>query len=95
MSHLGKGVRTIYFNSKTKLFKQQLIMQNTNRIKMTVNSMLLPGDRESSPQGLFLEINKGILHIGYLPASIRMKIEKLFHDRKIVAMFCTVRLLKS
>lgn len=41
-------------------------------------------------------IRKGIAyHIGYLPASIRQRIEKLFKDGKITAMFCTSTLIEG
>lgn len=33
-------------------------------------------------------------HIGYLPASIRQRIEKLFKDGKITAMLCTSTLIE-
>lgn len=41
-------------------------------------------------------IRKGIAyHIGYLPASIRQRIEKLFKEGKITAMFCTSTLIEG
>jgi len=41
-------------------------------------------------------IRKGIAyHIGYLPASIRQRIEKLFKVGKITAMFCTSTLIEG
>lgn len=41
-------------------------------------------------------IKKGIAyHIGYLPASIRQRIEGLFKDGKITAMFCTSTLIEG
>ena len=41
-------------------------------------------------------IRKGIAyHIGYLPSSIRLRIEKLFKDGKIIAMFCTSTLIEG
>lgn len=41
-------------------------------------------------------IKKGIAyHIGYLPASIRQRIEKLFKAGKITAMFCTSTLIEG
>lgn len=41
-------------------------------------------------------IRKGIAYnIGYLPASIRQKIEKLFKDGKITAMFCTSTIIEE
>lgn len=41
-------------------------------------------------------IRKGIAyHIGYLPASIRQRIEKLFKAGKITAMFCTSTLIEG
>lgn len=41
-------------------------------------------------------IRKGIAyHIGYLPSSIRQRIEKLFKDGKITAMFCTSTLIEG
>lgn len=41
-------------------------------------------------------IKKGIAyHIGYLPSSIRQRIERLFKDGKITAMFCTSTLIEG
>ncbi len=41
-------------------------------------------------------VKKGIAyHIGYLPASIRQRIEKLFKAGKITAMFCTSTLIEG
>lgn len=41
-------------------------------------------------------IKKGIAyHIGYLPSSIRQRIETLFKDGKITAMFCTSTLIEG
>lgn len=34
-------------------------------------------------------------HIGYLPSAIRMRIEKLFKEEKITAMFCTSTLVEG
>ena len=41
-------------------------------------------------------IEKGVAyHIGYLPSSIRQRIEQLFKDGKITAMFCTSTLIEG
>lgn len=41
-------------------------------------------------------LKKGIAyHIGYLPSAIRMRIEKLFKEEKITAMFCTSTLVEG
>lgn len=41
-------------------------------------------------------IRKGVAyHIGYLPSSIRLRIEKLFKGGKITAMFCTSTLIEG
>ena len=41
-------------------------------------------------------IRQGIAyHIGYLPSSIRQRIERLFKDGKITAMFCTSTLIEG
>ena len=41
-------------------------------------------------------IKKGVAyHIGYLPASIRTRIETLFQSGKITTMFCTITLLEG
>ena len=41
-------------------------------------------------------IKKGVAyHIGYLPASIRQRIESLFKEGKITAMFCTSTLIEG
>ena len=41
-------------------------------------------------------ISKGVAyHIGYLPASIRQRIEQLFHEGAITALFCTSTLVEG
>ena len=41
-------------------------------------------------------LEKGVAyHIGYLPSTIRMRIEKLFKKEKITAMFCTSTLVEG
>jgi len=41
-------------------------------------------------------IKKGVaFHVGYLPASIRMTMERLFKERKINAIFCTSTLIEG
>lgn len=41
-------------------------------------------------------VTKGVAyHVGYLPPSIRMRIEELFRDQKIKIMFCTSTLLEG
>lgn len=41
-------------------------------------------------------VEKGVAyHIGYLPASIRQRIEQLFKDGKITTMFCTSTLIEG
>lgn len=100
VSHLGKGVQTIiYFNSKDKAIQAAIDYAKYEQDKN--DSELDAVAREIANQvhkDYFLAklIKKGIAyHIGYLPASIRMKIEKLFRDRKIVAMFCTSTLVEG
>jgi superfamily II DNA/RNA helicase len=100
VAHLGNGVQTIvYFNSKDKAIQAAIDYAAYEQDK---------GDRELDAlakeianqvhKDYFLArlIKKGIAyHIGYLPASIRMKIEKLFRDKKIVVMFCTSTLVEG
>lgn len=41
-------------------------------------------------------VSKGVAyHIGYLPASIRQRIERLFHEGAITAIFCTSTLVEG
>ena len=59
----------------------------------------LADDIKAQVQGDYYLANlvlKGIAyHIGYLPASIRQRIEKLFKAGKITAMFCTSTLIEG
>ncbi len=41
-------------------------------------------------------VRKGVgYHVGYLPASLRMRLEDLYRKRKITAMFCTSTLMEG
>lgn len=41
-------------------------------------------------------VRKGVAyHVGYLPASLRMRLETLYRKRKITAMFCTSTLMEG
>ncbi|TGJ77235.1 DEAD/DEAH box helicase [Caproiciproducens galactitolivorans] len=100
ITHLGKGVQSIvYFNSKDKAIQAAIDYAAYEEDKNDSELDSLSKEIENQVhKEYFLAklIKKGIAyHIGYLPASIRMKIEKLFRDRKIVAMFCTSTLVEG
>lgn len=94
IAHLRKDSQTVvYFNSKDKAIQAAIDYAAHEQDKG--DSALETLAKEIANQVhkddfLAQLIKKGVAyHIGYLPASIRMKIEKLFREKKIVAMFCT------
>lgn len=100
IAHLGNGVQTIvYFNSKDKAIQAAMDYAKLEKDKGDSELEALAKEIENQVhKDYFLTklIKKGVAyHIGYLPASIRMKIEKLFRDKKIVAMFCTSTLVEG
>ena len=100
IAHLGKDVQTIvYFNSKDKAIQAAIEYAKREQNKGDSELEALAKEIENQVhKDYFLAqlIKKGVAyHIGYLPASIRMKIEKLFREKKIVAMFCTSTLVEG
>jgi hypothetical protein len=96
IAHLRKDSQTVvYFNTKDKAIQAAIDYAAHEQDKG--DSALETLAKEIANQVhkddfLAQLIKKGVAyHIGYLPASIRMKIEKLFREKKIVAMFCTNR----
>jgi superfamily II DNA/RNA helicase len=95
-----EGKRTIvYFSGKDKAieaarsFAEHRVPMNDPELKE------LARDVRNEVHGEYYLaelIEKGVAyHIGYLPSSIRMRIEKLFKKEKITAMFCTSTLLEG
>jgi len=100
IASLGKGVQTIvYFNSKDKAIQAAIDYAKLEKDKGDSELDALAKEIENQVhKEYFLAklIKRGVAyHIGYLPASIRMKIEKLFREKKIVAMFCTSTLVEG
>lgn len=100
IAHLGKGVQTIvYYNSKDKAIQAAIDYAKHEQEKQDDELDTLAKEIENQVhKDYFLAklIKRGVAyHIGYLPASIRMKIEKLFREKKIVAMFCTSTLVEG
>jgi len=96
----GQGVQTIvYFNSKDKAIQAAIDFAKHVDEKGDDELNALAKEIESQVhKEYFLAqlIRRGVAyHIGYLPAAIRMKIEKLFREKKIVAMFCTSTLVEG
>jgi superfamily II DNA/RNA helicase len=96
----GQDVQTIvYFNSKDKAIQAAIDFSSRENDKGDAELNALAKEIESQVhKEYFLAqlIRHGVAyHIGYLPAAIRMKIEKLFRDKKIVAMFCTSTLVEG
>lgn len=92
-----EGKRTIvYFSGKDKAieaarsFAEHRVPMNDPELKE------LARDVRNEVHGEYYLaelIEKGVAyHIGYLPSSIRMRIEKLFKKEKITAMFVLVKL---
>lgn len=96
----GKQSRTIaYFNSKEKAIGAALEFEQSRKKLHDKELDDLASDVRKLVHGdYFLAdlLEKGIAyHIGYLPSSIRIRIEKLFKEEKITAMFCTSTLVEG
>lgn len=100
IAHLGRDSQTIvYFNSKDKAiqaaidFAKPLPELNDSDLDALSREI---GNQVHKDYFLAALIKRGVAyHIGYLPASIRMKVEKLYRDKKIIAMFCTSTLVEG
>lgn len=96
----GKQSRTIaYFNSKDKAIQAARDFERSRQKLHDTELDELAADVRKLVHGDYFLANlleKGIAyHIGYLPSSIRIRIEKLFKDEKITAMFCTSTLVEG
>ena len=91
----------VYYNGRNKAIKAAQIYANCPEIqeKHDVELDNLSKDIAQEVHGdYFLSgmIKKGVAyHVGYLPASIRTRIENLFRCGKITTMFCTSTLLEG
>lgn len=98
--YYGKQSRTIaYFNSKDKAIAAALQFEKSRQKLHDKELDELAADVRKLVHGdYFLAdlLEKGIAyHIGYLLSSIRIRIEKLFKDEKITAMFCASTLVEG
>lgn len=95
-----------YFSSKDKAINAALVFAGIKKhidggIQRPIDPELTELARDVRNQvhkDYFLAglLEQGIAyHIGYLPSAIRMRIEKLFKDEKITAMFCTSTLVEG
>jgi hypothetical protein len=89
----------VYFNSKEKTVEHALefakTMTEQNDDDLTSLAMEIRNEVHSDYYLVDI-ITKGVAyHIGYLPASIRVKIERLYRDHKIHTLFCTSTLLEG
>ncbi len=88
-----------YFSSKDKAIKAALKFAEHRNKKDDPELKELANDvRSKIHTDYFLAdlLEQGVAyHIGYLPSSIRMQIEKLFKAEKITAMFCTSTLVEG
>lgn len=100
IGEVGKGAQTIvYYNSKDKAIQAAIDYAKREQDKGDSDLDALAKEIENQVhKDYFLAklIKRGVAyHIGYLPAAIRLKIESLFRDKKIVAMFCTSTLVEG
>ena len=95
----SKSQILVYFNNKDKAV--QYAREYAANLKSKNDSELSALAKEIANQVhkqyyLAELITKGVAyHIGYLPATIRLQIEKLYRDRKITALFCTSTLVEG
>lgn len=99
-SEVSRNRQTIvFFNSKNKAV--QTAQNFANRLNLLNDKELDVLSRDISSavhKDYYLAemVKKGIAyHIGYLPSSIRMRIEDLFRKGKITTLFCTSTLLEG
>ncbi|VUZ27000.1 Uncharacterised protein [Acetobacterium wieringae] len=88
-----------YFNSKSAAIAKALEFSQYRQKQDIPELKKLAADIKREVHGdYFLTeiIEKGVAyHIGYLPSSIRQRIEQLFKEGKITAMFCTSTLIEG
>lgn len=89
----------VYFNGKTKAVEAALDLSKHLDELNDKDLASLAKDIANEVHGDYYLANiikKGIAyHIGYLPATIRMRIEDMFRKGKIKTMFCTSTLLEG
>lgn len=89
----------IYYNSKNKAVEAaKQLAERFNHLGDSDLDALSRDIASAVHQDYYLTdmIRKGIAyHIGYLPSSIRMRIEELFREGKIRTLFCTSTLLEG
>ena len=91
----------VYYNGRSKAIKAAQFYSDCDEIQEKHDPELdsLSKDIAQEVHGdYFLSgmIKKGVAyHVGYLPASIRTRIENLFRSGKITTMFCTSTLLEG
>lgn len=96
----GKPIRNIaYFSSKEKAIKAANEFGKYRKPLHDKGLDELAADVRKQVHGDYYLaglLEKGIAyHIGYLPSSIRMRIERLFKEGNITAMFCTSTLVEG
>lgn len=89
----------IYFNSKNKaVYTAKSFADKLENLDDQALNTLSRDIASAVHEDYYLAeiVKKGIAyHIGYLPSSIRMRIEDLFRDGKITTLFCTSTLLEG
>lgn len=89
----------VYFNSKEKVVEYALDFAKTMPEQNDDALTSLAKEIRNEVHGDYYLadiITKGVAyHIGYLPSSIRVRIESLYRDRKIHTLFCTSTLLEG
>jgi len=107
LSHIGKGKQNlVYCRSKAKALELALEfsqnkpdVKNTPEVKKADILKKLAGDITSDIHGdcyLAGLVKKGVAyHVGYLPASIRLRIEELYKQGIISTLFCTSTLVEG
>lgn len=100
ISAIGGSSQNIIYCSSTSQAVELAINYARNKPEQTDNSLtMLAKDIKNEIHGdyyLAKILTKGIsYHIGYLPATIRMRIEELFKEGLIKTMFCTSTLVEG
>jgi hypothetical protein len=89
----------VYYNGRTKAIEAARIFAEQLSEKHNAELDALSRDITQEVHGDYYladMIKKGVAyHIGYLPASIRTRIENLFQSGQITTMFCTSTLLEG
>jgi hypothetical protein len=89
----------VYFNSKEKAVEYALDYAKSVPEQSDEALTALAKEIKNEVHGDYYLadiITKGVAyHIGYLPASIRVRIESLYRERKIHTLFCTSTLLEG